>query len=150
MPRFRFRFQKLLEERRRAEQQAQRELAELLGRRDQLHARLVDTQQRISQSKTGLRDALVGTLDLPAVTQFGRHSNHMLAAGQGIVRQIAAAEPHINAARLRLNHAIQRRKALELLHDRELTEWKRNLNRRETNALDEAANQMTLSRRATA
>lgn len=148
MARFRFRFQQLLDQRRLAEQQAQRDLSELLGRQQSLRDQLAHTQQRISDGKSELRGSLIGTIDIASISQFGRHNNHMLATGHTLVRQLASAQPHIDAARRRLHKAIRERKALELLHDREKQQWKHDINRRETATLDEAGTQMTLARRA--
>ncbi|WP_428386552.1 flagellar FliJ family protein [Mucisphaera sp.] len=145
MARFQFRYQSLLDERRRVEQRAQRNLANILANQQQLRDQLLQTQNRITTGKRQLRDSLTGKIDLNAVTQFGRHNSHTLLSGQGIVNKLAALEPHIETARRQLAEAARKRKAMELLHDRDLADWKHTERRRENNLLEEAALQTTLA-----
>ena len=148
MARFQFRYQSLLDERRREEQRAERNLASLLSNQQQLRDQLAQTQNRITIGKQQLRDSPTGKIDLNAIAQFGRHNNHTLLSGQGIVNKLATLEPHIATARRQLSEAARKRKAMELLHDRDLADWKHAERRRENNLLEEAALQTTLANAA--
>ncbi|MEQ9453297.1 MAG: flagellar export protein FliJ [Phycisphaeraceae bacterium] len=148
MPRFQFRYQTLLDQRCRAEQQAQRDLADIMGQQQNLQEQLTGTQHKITRGKQDLRESLTGRVDLSSVAQFGRYNSHSLIDGQRLVGRLAQLQPHIDAARRRLNNATRERKALQHLHDKDLADWKRTQRLRENNALDEAAIQMHMAARA--
>ena len=148
MSRFQFRYQTLLDDRRLAEQQRQRDLALLLEQQQQLHQHLAIQQGKIRTGKHGLRDMLVGKIEVDHVLRIGGHNAHMLASGHGLVRRLAGLEPVINEARQRLQNAVRERKTLELLRDREEADWKRVQRRRENRANDEVGALMAAAGRA--
>lgn len=141
MAKFVFRFEALLRHRRHIEDERQRELAQQLRGRMILQDQLRSMQQTIRESKHQLGAALVGKVDLDSISQFARFSGHTTLRAQQIVRRLAEMEKHIETARANLLEATKRRKALELLRDKDLAAWKKEQARREAIELDEIGTQ---------
>ena len=141
MAKFRFKYEAVLAQRQRAEDAARRELAQWLGREQALRDRLASMQADIRGSKRELGDALVGRVDLDRVADFARYSNHTTVHAQQLVSQLAALHKDVEAARQRLMHASQQRKAMELLRDRHYAAWLADQQRREQREMDELATQ---------
>ena len=139
MAEFQFRFQTLLKHRQRVEDQRQRDLAQHLRTRMILHDQIKEMQNTIRDSKQSMADGLVGTVDLTRVGQFARYSGHAAQRARQIVLKLAGLEKQIDQARTALLDATQKRKALELLRDKDKAKWQYEQNRRETNELDELA-----------
>jgi len=139
--RFTFRYQTLLDHRRRLEDEAQRDLARHLRTRAILHDQLRDQQDTITRSKHDLAGALVGKVDVAAVSSFARYSGSVAARARQIVTRLAQLEKEIDAARRRLLDATRKRKVLDLLHDRHHEQWKREQAARETAELDDLTTQ---------
>lgn len=136
---FRFRFQAVLDHRKLVEEQRQRELAICLRHKAELENLLRQTQQTLRGNKQQLADALTGRIDMSQLGGYARYANHMTVKGMGVVRRIAAAEQQAEQARARLLEATKRVKALELLRDRELAQWKKQQRKAEDAQLDEVA-----------
>lgn len=141
MARFKFKYQTLLEHRETIEEQKQRELAQQLRGRMIIEDQLRLMQQTIRESKHQLGVGLVGKVDLDAIGRFASFTGHSAIRAQQLVGKIAEAEKKVTIARLALQEAMRQRKALELLRDKHLAEWKRDVARREANELDEVASQ---------
>jgi len=141
MATFTFRYQTLLDHRQRLEDEAQRDLAKHLRTRSILHDQLRGEQDTIVRSKRELTGVLVGKVDLSAVAQFARYHGSVAVRARQIVARLAQLEPQIAAARQRLLDATRHRKALELLRDRHLDQWRREQDRREANELDDMTTQ---------
>lgn len=141
MAKFTFRYQTLLDHRRRLEDEAQRDLARHLRTRSILHDQLRNQQDTITRSKHELSDALVGKVDLAAVGRFARYNATVAARARQIVTRLAGLEKEISAARDVLLDASRKRKVLELLYDRHLAQWKREQDMRETAELDDLTTQ---------
>lgn len=141
MAKFVFRFEALLKHRQHIEDQRQRELAQQMRGRMILQDQLRTMQDTIRSNKRELGSALVGRVDVESIAQFARFTGHTTIRAQQIVRRLAEFEKHIEAARQNLLAATRQRKALELLRDRQLEEWRREQTRREALELDEIANQ---------
>lgn len=139
---FVFRFQSLLEHRRRIEDERQRDLAKLLRSRMIFHDRLREMQQTIRDARQDLSEGLSGQVNLSSVGDFARYTLQTRASGQSIVHQLAELERHIDSAKERLNEAMRERKALELLEERDREAWEAEDRRREAMQMDELAMQM--------
>ncbi|MEX0745792.1 MAG: flagellar export protein FliJ [Phycisphaeraceae bacterium] len=148
MPAFRFKFESVLEHRRRVEDECQRELAQHLRGRMILQNQLGQMQGTIQQAKHELGDALVGRVDLDRVSGFARYSGHSTDRAMQIVRRMARMEKQITEARQRLLEATRERKAIELLRDQHARQWERDRQRRDAIALDELATQQYLRQAA--
>ncbi|MEM8739787.1 MAG: flagellar export protein FliJ [Planctomycetota bacterium] len=141
MPTFTFRYETLLQHRRNLEDQAQRVLAERVRTQMILTDQLRAMQNTITDSKRDLGSALVGRLDLSRVGEFTRFTADATVRGRQLVARLAELEPQIAAARAALLDATRQRQALELLRERDHDRWRREQDRRETAALDEASAQ---------
>lgn len=141
MAKYTFRYQTLLDHRHRLEDEAQRELARHLRTRSILHDQLRGQQDTITRSKHDLSGALVGKVDLAAVGQFARYNSTVAVRARQIVSRLAGLEKEITAARDHLLDATRNRKALELLHERHLAQWKREQDLREAAELDDLTTQ---------
>lgn len=141
MPQFTFRYESLLQHRRNLEDQAQRQMAERVRTQMILRDQLSGMQSQITESKRDLGDALVGKIDLSRVGEFTRYNADSTVRGRQLVKRLAELEPQVEVARQQLLGAMQQRKALDLLRDRDLKQWKLEQSRRETAELDELASQ---------
>jgi len=141
MPQFTFRYESLLQHRRNLEDQAQRRLAERVRTQMIFREQLTGMQNQITESKRDLGSALVGKIDLSRVGDFTRYNADSTVRGRQLVQRLAELEPQVEAARQQLLSATQQRKALELLRERDLKQWKLQQDRRETVELDELASQ---------
>lgn len=138
---FVFRYETLLQHRRRIEDERQRDLAKLMRGRMLFLDRLRGMQDTIRQSKHDMGASLTGKVDLSQVSQFARYSQTCAQQGREIVVKLAGLEKQIDAAREQLMEAVRQRKALELLRERHLEEWKFEQARKEAIELDDLATQ---------
>lgn len=141
MPQFVFRYETLLNHRRDIEDQCQRELASQMRARMIMTDQLRGMQQDITDSKHRLGSSLVGKVDLSQVGDFTRYNQQATVRGRQLVKRIAEVEIKVVHARQQLLHATQQRKALELLRERDLKQWRKEMDRKETAELDELAAQ---------
>jgi flagellar export protein FliJ len=141
MPRFTFRYETLLQHRRNVEDRCQRDLAARVRTKMILTDQLGTMQQDLGRSKRDLGDALVGKVDLARVGTFTRFNAEATVRGRQLVQRLAQLEQQVEAARVALAGAMQQRKALELLRERDLEQWKKQQARKETAELDELAGQ---------
>jgi flagellar protein FliJ len=140
MPRFRFALEPLLELRRREEEARQRDLAELESQRRALEETLRERQRDISAGKQAMRDGLVGRVDPSLLRQQATATMGVDRLARRTVLELAGLSQRMEAARQRLVEASQRRRAVEILKERRLEEWNRELDRKETAFLDDCAN----------
>lgn len=141
MARFRFKYETLLKHRQMIEDERQRELAQQLRTRMIMTDQLRTMQDTIRDAKRQLGSGLVGKVDLGAISQFASFSGHTAQRAQQIVIRLAEIEKKVDAARKNLLEATRQRKALELLRDRHLAQWRAEQQRREDAELDEIATQ---------
>lgn len=141
MARFTFRYETLLQHRRNIEDQRQRELAEQVRMQMIMKDQLRDMQQGLSSSKRDLGEALVGKVDLTQVGGFTRFNAQATTRGYALVRKLAEVQIKVDTARGQLLQATQQSKALEVLRDRDLADWRRQQQRLETAEMDELAAQ---------
>ncbi len=139
MARFVFRLQPLLRARRLAEQTQQRRVGELEQQRIGLEDTLRRRQQALADSKVALRDRLMGTLQLHDLRVHANAALQVMRQGQRLVLQLAGVHKRLEEARADLLAATQRRRALELLRDQRLEQWRADQNRAEAATLDDLA-----------
>ncbi|MDX2114377.1 MAG: flagellar FliJ family protein [Planctomycetota bacterium] len=143
MPRFVFKLEAVLEQRRHAERQKQRAVAALEAARQELEAAIARGQREIRACKEDLRALLgasaAGPVELAPVRLQAVASLHAQARTQRLALKLAGVYKQLDAARAELLSAATARKAVELLRERRLAEWKRDLARRENAELDEIA-----------
>lgn len=139
MAKFTFRYQTLLEQRQRIEDECQRDLAKHLREQMILRTHLQRMQGTISDAKGQLKGALVGKVDLNKISDFARYAGQTTQSAGMVFRKLAQHEKVIGGARNRLDNAMRQRKAIELLRDKDRLKWQRELDRRETAEMDEMA-----------
>lgn len=146
MPRFVFRLESVLRQRKRAEQEAQRELAHR-------QATLVSLQNDLQALDDALRAAsedmrnnhLTGALDMNFLAAHRRFVNAMQRQGMNLVQKVAAAQRSVDDARALLAEAAKKRKVIEKLREKQLARWNEEQGRKETAAMDEIGSQIGYS-----
>ncbi|MGP1346397.1 MAG: flagellar export protein FliJ [Phycisphaerales bacterium] len=138
MARFVFALQPLLEQRERAEGEAQRAVAEIERERRALEERLRAVQGHLSRGRSDVRSALgagvvsIGDVRLQAQAGIGWEGE-----ARRIVVELAGVARRLERARGVLREASTARRSLELLRDRRRSEWERERRRAEAAASDE-------------
>jgi flagellar FliJ protein len=133
---FRFRLQAVLDHREMVEQQKQKAVAELEGHRVRLEERIRECQRSIAAEKAGQR-SMLGSADILGARRQASAALRLMVAAQRTAIELAGVHKRLEAARAELLEAAKRRKAVELLRERRLDEWKQDMDRREAAALDE-------------
>jgi len=139
MPRFTFKLEVVLRQRRRVEDEHQRALAQLLRERLILHTQLRTMQDTIRTDKQLMASALVGRVDVHRIRSHATHGAQVTQRAHGIVARLAALERQIESSRTQLLEATKARQAIELLRDRQRERFDRVMKRREAASLDEMA-----------
>lgn len=118
------------------EQQKQKAVAELEAQRVRLEERIRECQRSIAAEKAGQR-SMLGSADILGARQQASAALRLMVAAQRTAIELAGVHKRLEAARAELLEAAKRRKAVELLRERRLDEWKQDMDRREAAALDE-------------
>ncbi|MBL9147460.1 MAG: flagellar export protein FliJ [Phycisphaerae bacterium] len=139
MAKFRFPLDPLLRQRQREEDALKRELGALEFARREIEDRLSARQAEIAGGKASLRSALVGRLDLSTLRQQATATVAVDRLARRTVIDLAGHLQKIERARAALVEAARRRRAIEMLRERRLEEWKAARDRAETTFLDELA-----------
>lgn len=139
MPRFRFQLQAVLDLRQREEDGRQREVAKLEQERRRIEDGLRRRQRSITDARDEVRNRLVGDLNPDGLRSQANASLSLMRDAQRTVLELAALHRRLEKARLDLQEAARRRRAMELLRDRRALEWREGLDRREQAAIDELA-----------
>lgn len=141
MATFQFQLEPLLKHRRMLEDASRRELAELLNEQSRLQQRVADLQRTISDDKRQMAAALAGHVDVGRIRQHAAHANQATSRARQIVLELAALQRRIDQARLDVQQRARQRRAIELLRDRRLAQWRRQQDRRERIEQDEIGTQ---------
>lgn len=138
MPKFSFRLQPVLDQRAREEKDQMRAVAELDAQRMRIEEHIRACQLRIQQGRRDVSDALSGgRVDLgSAKLQSAATLRHDQEARSGVL-DMAAVLQQLGHARAKLVQASAKRRAIELLRDRELERFRDAENRRESAAMDD-------------
>jgi flagellar export protein FliJ len=139
LQKFTFSLDPLLKARRLSEQKLQRVVAQNERERMELEETLRRQQLNIAQSKLSRQDSLVGKLDAAGLRMHAAASIALMRHAQRMVLELAGVQRRLDAARAELIEAARRRRAVELLRERRLEQWKIVLTKAETDALDELA-----------
>lgn len=140
MGRFVFKLQPVLDQRLRAERVHQRAVAELEGDRFGLESEIRHCHTLAEQERDDLRDRLAAhgaAVDLSGAKLQANASLHLIARAQRAVLKLAAIHNKLDRARLELLAAAAKRKAVELLRDKQFEAWRTDQNRREAAMLDD-------------
>jgi len=138
VPRFVFRLQPVLEQRAREEKDRMRAVAELESRRMGIEAEIRACQARIVQGRREVAAALSGgRVDLGAAKlQSAATLRHDQDARRSVL-EMAGVLKHLERARSELVQAAARRRAIELLRDRDMERFREAENRRERAEMDD-------------
>jgi flagellar export protein FliJ len=139
MPVFVFKLEPVLRQRRRDEDSAQRDLAQLLRERFILESQLRSAQQTIHDDKRSIGSGLLGPVDVPRIRQHAMHVGQCSMRARLFAGRLMGLERRIDHARNRLIDCSRARKAAEILEERQRLDWERDQKRRENAALDELA-----------
>lgn len=139
MAKFRFELDPVLRARQREEDVIQRDVARLQRQRTMLEDGLRNRQVRLSESKRSVRDQLVGTIETSNVRMQATASLAIMRDAERTVLELAGIHQRLEEARSKLREAAKRRRAIELLREQRVMEWRRNEARVEQLALDELA-----------
>lgn len=139
MPKFIFKLQPVLDQREREERNKMLAVAELEREKLALESRIRNSKMMMDDERQTLVHTLMSgqSVDMRAVKlQAGASLKHNFDA-QRTVLELAGLHQRLQSARSELAQASARKKAVELLREQQRTAFKRELDRRETNELDE-------------
>lgn len=146
MARFIFRLQPVLKQRQAVERQRQLALAAVESERSSLENAIRGIQSDLSAAKQDWREHLSpaitpgsGGTDLRSARFQASNSLHLVARAQHNVLKLAGVHRRIDKARAELIEATTRRRAVELLRDKQFEAWKAALNKADAAATDEIA-----------
>jgi flagellar protein FliJ len=143
MPRFIFKLDGVLRQRKHIERQRQRDLALVQRQWQEVQAELRALNQSLQQSADDLRgNRLVGKLDLPYLAAYRRFTFAMQRKGQALVQRLAIIQRQVDAAQQALIEAAKRRKAIEKLRERHWERWYAEQSRKESAEVDEVGVKM--------
>jgi flagellar export protein FliJ len=139
---FIFRLEAVLEQRRAEERTRRLAVADLERQRLDIEAFIRECAERLEQEKQDLRDHLGSgrtraSIDLRPVRLQAHASLQLVSRAQQAVVKLAGVHSRLDSSRLDLLRATTRRRAIEVLRDRQLEAWKMEIERRENQALDE-------------
>lgn len=136
MPRFRFRLQPVLDHRTTIEREKQRVVAAIELQRLAAENTLRSIHAEIERENDDLR-ATLATGDFRTTRAHAARVTHLHADARRHVLHLSGVLARLESARAELLEAARRRKAVELLRERRLEEWRLAESRRETAAVDE-------------
>ena len=138
MPRFRFRLQAVLEHREMVEEERQRSVAALERERVRLEDAIRACQRSIERERDELRSGLGGG-DIRGAKLQSAAMLRFITDAQRHVLELAGVLKRLERARAALLEAATARKAVELLRERQLSEWRSAERRAEASETDELA-----------
>ncbi len=152
MPRFVFKLEPVLNLREREEREHQRAVAVLERERMRLEAFIRECQRASRAERAVLRDALAegGRVDLWPVRMQAAAAGELTARAARAAVELAGLTRRIEQARTLLIEATKRRRAMELLKERRLEEWRRTEAKAEFLLVDEIGTRVAHARDAEA
>ncbi|MEN0019333.1 MAG: hypothetical protein AAF747_00455 [Planctomycetota bacterium] len=135
---FVFKLEPVLDQRLRTERERQLAVAELESQRLAIEQRIRRAQQAARTSRAEVTASLSGgRLDMRTVRQSTSSSLRDIAQTRRDAVELAAVHERLAAARRLLAEAMAARRAVELLRERRLAEWKRGRERIEMALVDD-------------
>jgi len=142
MPKFVFPLEALLRQRQSAERERQRELAVCQAEMVRLQQELKKLNDELQGSAADMKsNHLTGPLDVAFLAAHRRYSLAMQRKGQGLVQDMARQQKKVDDAQRLLAEAAKERKVIEKLREKQFERWKREVERKEQSAADEAGAQ---------
>ncbi|MCH2145830.1 MAG: flagellar export protein FliJ [Phycisphaerales bacterium] len=137
MGKFTFKLQALLDLRKREEDRIRMEYAELSRARGRIEDLLRMQHGRITEQKSGLREKLVGSIDTDALRTHAHGVLGVMRDAQVAAIELAGLARRQGRAHAELIAAQAKRRAVELIRERRLSEWRIEQERREVAELDD-------------
>src|SRR5947209_281462 len=132
MPLFVFQLEGLLRQRKTAEQQRQRELAEIQSTYVAAEAELRALDASVQATNEDVKkNHLTGQLDLSFISAHRRYMSAMQRKAVAIAQRMAGIQRLVDAARNALADAARQRKVIEKLREKQFTAWREDQARRE-------------------
>ena len=145
MPRFTFKLEGVLEQRKHAERQRQRDVAAAQQQMLKLQAEL---DALAAVSRTSAAELRTGRLSAAALAAHQRFILSMRHKAVALRQQQADAERELADAQAALSEAAKQRKVMEKLREREHAKWSEAQQRRDAQEADDVARQIQLAERA--
>ena len=140
MPTFTFKLEGVLRLRKRAEQQAQKVVADKAAAANVLRDQIQKLNDELVGSTKALRDNnLTGSVDVNYLASHRRYTQSVARHGSTLVQKLALAERELSAAKQELAEKAKLRRILEVLREKHETRWRAELIRRELIDADDAA-----------
>ena len=143
MPRFVFKLEAVLDQRKHVERERQRDLAVKVHVLTQAQGEMRDLHERVRATTEDVRrNHLVGALDM---NFLAAHRRYLLASQRqavAIAQKIAAAQKAVDEAQGALLDAAKHRKIIEKLREKQHARWHAEQNRRELIQQDEINTQL--------
>ncbi|MEQ8769927.1 MAG: flagellar export protein FliJ [Phycisphaerales bacterium] len=140
---FVFRLQPVLDMRQREERERQRVVAQLERERVGLENELRTCQETVSREREDLRDRLIGgAIDVSGARWQAHASLDAMRRSKHAALKLAGVFAKLELARRSLMTATSRRRAVELLRDRQYEAWKAEQAKRERLELDEIGSRL--------
>jgi flagellar FliJ protein len=150
MAKFVFQLEGVLKQRKWAEQEKQRALAEIQAEMNQLQGELRAMDQTVQAANLDLKmNRLTGPLDMSFLAAHRRYLNSTQRKAMDLVRKMAQVQKRLEEARNALMEAAKQRKIVEKLREKQYERWRDDQARRELSAADEAATQFAYFNRLT-
>jgi flagellar FliJ protein len=143
MPKFIFKLEGVLKERKNAERQRLLQLSVVQQQMSKLQGELRRMDQTVRDAEEDLRkNRMIGKLDLPFLAAHRRFAFSMQRKAIALAEQIAKVQIGVNEAQRQLTEAVKRRKAIEKLKEKQFERWREEMARHDTLEMDEVAMQM--------
>ncbi len=149
--RFRFRLEAVLEQRRRERDARRRSVGEAAAVATEALARITQLRDELEHARESSRDAQVmGAVDLTWLSRQELHRNWLRQSIDSGTEELATRRSELKSRQSELAEASSRLKVVEKLRERRWEQHRRELNREEQTATDEAGVLLYLRRRAAA
>jgi flagellar FliJ protein len=143
MPKFVFKLEGVLRQRKHIEQQKQRELAIKQSQFVELQNTLAQVNETVQKTNEDVRkNHLVGRLNMQFLAAHRRFITGMQRQALGLVQRLALSQRAVDEARGELAEAAKQRKAIEKLREKQLARWREENARRDQAAMDEIGMQL--------
>jgi flagellar FliJ protein len=144
MAKFVFKLEALLKQREREEQECLRLLAEQAAVVNSAQEAVRRINETVQSGHEDVRRHLMGPLDMGFLTAHRRFMGAMQRQVIELVQKAVQAKKRLEEARTRLAEAARRRKAIEILREKQFDRWRMQQARAETALGDEIGNQLAL------
>jgi flagellar FliJ protein len=146
MPKFAFKLEGVLRQRKHVEQEKMRALATCLKHQSDCEAELSRLHDNVRLITDDLRqNHLTGVLDMGFLAAHRRYMIAMQRQAMGIAQKIAVAQQRVTEARLALAEAAKQRKVMEKLREKHQERWRAEQAAKEFRELDEIGVQLAVN-----